>query len=105
MIKQIHSFILFCLLTFSAGAFAQSNQEDLVAYPNPTRSDLMIKVGQPGVKIRNISFYDILGTQVASYLVNASAVELQLGALRAGKYLMRYQLSDETIRVKQIIKQ
>lgn len=105
MIKQIQSFILFCLLTFSAGAFAQSAQEDIVAYPNPTRSDLMIKVGQPGLKIRTISFYDILGSQVATYQVNASAVELQLGTLRAGKYLMRYQLSDDTAKVKQIIKQ
>ncbi|MBA5246318.1 T9SS type A sorting domain-containing protein [Marnyiella aurantia] len=113
--KKLLLIILFFGLGFSSTFTAQSREPfgvsqknddgTLVAYPNPTRDILLVKAKDPMVKVRSVSFYSILGTQVASYNVNMNAAEINLGNLRPGKYLMRYILSDNTQKIKQIIKQ
>lgn len=77
----------------------------LAAYPNPTKDVLIVKAKDPFVKIKSVSFYSILGTPVLTYNVNLNAAEISLERLRPGKYLMRYTLSDNTQKVRQIIKQ
>lgn len=77
----------------------------LIAYPNPVKTSIFIKTKDSDVKIKNVSFYSILGTQVASYNINSDKSEINLERLRPGKYLMRYMLSDNTSKIKQIIKQ
>lgn len=77
----------------------------LMAYPNPTRDLLLLKAKDPNVKVKSVSFYSILGMQVATYNVNMNAAEINLEKLRPGKYLMRYTMSDNTQKIKQIIKQ
>lgn len=77
----------------------------LAAYPNPTKDVLIVKAKDASLKIKSVSFYSILGTPVLSYNVNMNAAEISLDRLRPGKYLMRYTLSDNTQKVKQIIKQ
>lgn len=87
-------------------ASAQKGEDGiLAAYPNPTKDVLIVKAKDPFVKIKSVSFYSILGTPVLTYNVNLNAAEISLERLRPGKYLMRYTLSDNTQKVRQIIKQ
>jgi hypothetical protein len=46
-----------------------------------------------------------LGTQIASYSVNMNSGEVNIEKLKPGKYLIRYILSDNTMKVTQIMKQ
>ena len=57
------------------------------------------------MKIKSVTFYSILGMQVAEYQINKNSEEIRLDKLRPGKYLMRYVLSDNTQKVTQIVKQ
>ncbi|MGZ5187908.1 MAG: T9SS type A sorting domain-containing protein, partial [Kaistella sp.] len=57
------------------------------------------------LKIKSVTFYSILGMQVADFAVNMNSGEIRLDRLRPGKYLMRYVMSDNTQKVTQIIKQ
>jgi len=42
----------------------------LLAYPNPTKDFLLLKSKDPQVKIQYVTFYSVLGVQVAQYTVN-----------------------------------
>jgi len=77
----------------------------LTAYPNPAKDFLMVKAKDSSLKIKNVTFYSILGTQVASYAVNSNSSEINIQRLKPGKYLIRYILSDNTQKVTQIVKQ
>lgn len=77
----------------------------LTAYPNPTKDILVVKAKDASLKIKNVTFYSILGTQVANYAVNANRAEINVERLKPGKYLIRYILSDNTQKVTQIVKQ
>ncbi len=77
----------------------------LVAYPNPAKDFIMVKSKDTSLKIKSVTFYSILGMQVAEYAVNMNSAEIRLDKLRPGKYLMRYTLSDNTQKVTQIVKQ
>ncbi|WP_228411165.1 T9SS type A sorting domain-containing protein [Kaistella daneshvariae] len=84
----------------------QKNDEGvLVVYPNPARDFLMVKTNDTSVQIKTVTFYSILGMQVAEFQVNKNSEEIRLDRLRPGKYLMRYLLSDNTQKVVQIVKQ
>ncbi len=86
-----------------------SNQKSddgvMVAYPNPARDFIIVKSKDASVKIKSVTFYSILGMQVAEYQINKNSDEIRLDKLRPGKYLMRYVLSDNTQKVTQIVKQ
>lgn len=77
----------------------------LVAYPNPVKDFVIVRAKDPMLKIKMVTFYSILGTQVAQFTVNMNAGEINLDRLRPGKYLMKYVLSDNTQKVAQILKQ
>ena len=83
----------------------KSDDGVLVAYPNPTRDYIIVKSKDSSLKIKTVTFYSILGMQVAEYAVNMSSGEIRLDKLRPGKYLMRYTMSDNTQKVTQIVKQ
>ncbi|KFF00389.1 secretion protein [Chryseobacterium formosense] len=83
----------------------KSDDGVLTAYPNPAKDFLMVKAKDSSLKIKNVSFYSILGTQVANYAVNSNSVEINIQKLKPGKYLIRYILSDNTQKVTQIVKQ
>ena len=88
--------------------FAASQKSDdgvIVAYPNPARDFIVVKSKDSSVKIKSVTFYSILGVQVAEYAVNMNSGEIRLDRLRPGKYLMRYTMSDNTQKVTQIVKQ
>ena len=114
--KKLLFFIIFTVVSagFSGEMKAQtaraiSNQRTddgvLVAYPNPTKDVLMLKSKDVSVKIKTVTFFSILGAQVAEYNINSNNTELRLDKLRPGKYLMRYTLDDNTQKITQIIKQ
>ncbi len=85
-------------------SFSQKSDDGvLVAYPNPAKDFLIVKAKDPNLKIRSVIFYSILGTQIASYSVNMNSGEIE--KLKPGKYLIRYILSDNTMKVTQIMKQ
>ncbi len=87
-------------------SFSQKSDDGvLVAYPNPARDFLIIKAKEPNLKVKSVTFYSILGTQVANYSVNMNSGEINIEKLKPGKYLLRYILSDNTIKVTQIVKQ
>lgn len=77
----------------------------LVVYPNPARDLIMVKSKDASLKIKSVTFFSILGMQVAEYQINKNSEEIRLDKLRPGKYLMRYVLSDNTQKVTQIVKQ
>ncbi|MDQ0782831.1 hypothetical protein QF044_002685 [Chryseobacterium sp. W4I1] len=77
----------------------------LVVYPNPAKDYLLIKAKDSALKIKSVTFYSILGTQVANYSVNMNSGEINIERLKPGKYLIRYILSDNTQKVTQIVKQ
>lgn len=88
--------------------FASSQKSDdgvLVAYPNPTRDFIMIRSKNPSLKVKWVTFYSIIGTQVMEILVDSNTAEIRLDKLKPGKYLMRYVLSDNTQKVTQIVKE
>ncbi|KEY20289.1 T9SS type A sorting domain-containing protein [Kaistella antarctica] len=118
MKKLLFSLVLIGSLTvFSEKVSAQSvdrvsmmtNQKSddglLVAYPNPARDFIIVKSKDTSLKIKSVTFYSILGMQVAEYQINKNSEEIRLDKLRPGKYLMRYVLSDNTQKVTQIVKQ
>ncbi len=87
-------------------SFSQKSDDGvLVAYPNPAKDFLIIKAKDANLKVKNVIFYSILGTQVANYTVNMNSAEINIEKLKPGKYLIRYILSDNTIKVTQIVKQ
>lgn len=115
--KKLLFFIFLSGLFLGAGNFAKAqmsrdtslyNQKAddgvLVAYPNPTKDFLLLKSKDASLKIQTVTFYSILGVQVAQYNVNMNAGEINLDRLRPGKYLMRYILSNNMQKVTQIIK-
>lgn len=77
----------------------------LLAYPNPAKDFLIVKAKDPSLKIKSVTFYSILGMQVASYTVNMNSGEINIEKLKPGKYMIRYILSDNTQKVTQIVKQ
>ncbi|WP_028121283.1 T9SS type A sorting domain-containing protein [Epilithonimonas tenax] len=113
--KKLLFFIIFTVVSagFSGEMKAQTaripNQRTddgvLVAYPNPTKDVLMLRSKDNTVKIKTVTFFSILGAQVAEYNINSNNTELRLDRLRPGKYLMRYTLDDNTQKITQIIKQ
>lgn len=87
-------------------SFSQKSDDGvLVAYPNPAKDFLIIKAKDSNLRIKSVIFYSILGTQVASYSVNMNSGEINIEKLKPGKYLIRYILSDNTMKVTQIVKQ
>lgn len=86
-------------------ASQKSDDGVLVAYPNPAKDFIIVKSKDSDLKIKSVTFYSILGMQVAEYAVNMNSGEIRLDKLRPGKYLMRYTMSDNTQKVTQIVKQ
>lgn len=117
MKKTLFLFILFSVISFSTSLSAQqtmvqtsSNSRKLdetllIAYPNPTKDFLVLKSKNPELKIKSLTFYSILGVQVAQFNLNMSQAQVNLDRLKPGKYLMKYVMSDDKQMVTQIIKQ
>lgn len=113
--KFLYSFFLFALFfsgfnananpaTEPSPAVQKADDGILVAYPNPARDFIILKVKDGNTKIKTVAFYSILGVQVFQVNVNRNSAEISLDKLRSGKYLMKYTLEDGTQKVSQIVK-
>lgn len=87
------------------GFYQKSDDNAIDVYPNPAKDLINLKTKDSSVKIKMVTFYSILGTEIASFNINNNYAELRLDRLKAGRYLMTYVLSDNTQKVTQIIKQ
>lgn len=85
--------------------YQKSDEGEIDVYPNPAKDFIVLKTKDSSIKIKSVTFYSILGTEVASYTINSNYTELRLDRLKSGRYLMTYVLSDNTQKVTQIIKQ
>ena len=117
--KKLFIFLIFIgsLTVFSEKISAQSVSKEpvaaslkpeeavMVAYPNPARDFIVVKSKDASLRIKSVTFYSILGMEVADYTLNKNSAEIRLDRLRPGKYLMRYTMSDNTQKVTQIVKQ
>lgn len=89
----------------SFGFGASKDDNVIIAYPNPAKDFLLLKVKDNSLKIKSVSIYSILGVQVAEFIINAELTEIRLDRLKSGKYLLRYSLSNNSQKTIQIIKQ
>lgn len=117
MKKTLLLFIFFATLTYSIPMNAQQSARELAtasqksddgvlqAFPNPAKDFIILKSKDLSLKIKSVTFYSILGVQVAQYNINMNSGQINLDKLRPGKYLMKYVMSDDTQKVTQIIKQ
>ena len=117
--RKLLFFVIFIgsLTSFSKNISAQSdgkvliitNQKSddagIIAYPNPARDFIIVKSKDASLSIKSVTFFSILGMQVAEYQINKNLEEIRLDKLRPGTYMMRYVLSDNTQKVTQIVKQ
>ena len=80
-------------LVFSGSLSAQYSREPLslsqksddgvlVAYPNPAKDYILVKSKDASVRIKSVTFYSILGMQVASYGLNSNSAEINIEKLR-----------------------
>ncbi|MDO4225650.1 MAG: T9SS type A sorting domain-containing protein [Bergeyella zoohelcum] len=83
----------------------QKDDAVVVVYPNPARDNILVKSNDNFLKIKSVTFYSILGIEVATYNINAVSGEIRLDKLKSGKYMMKYTLSNGTQKITQIIKQ
>ncbi len=103
--------LLFFLMVIYSNVSAQTSfgasKDDnvIIAYPNPAKDFLLLKVKDNSLKIKSVSIYSILGVQVAEFIINAESTEVRLDRLKPGKYLLRYSLSNNSQKTIQIIKQ
>lgn len=117
MKKLFSIFIFLGILSFSTGnakaqqslrepvsSFQKSDDGVLVAYPNPAKDFIIVKSKNRDLKIKQVTFYSILGVQVATFQMDDNSAQIPLDRLSPGKYLMRYVLSDNTQKVTQVIK-
>lgn len=78
---------------------------DVVVFPNPASDFASVSSKNALVKIKTVKIYSIIGVEVASYIINQNQTELQLGKLKPGKYLIRFEMGDGKQLVKQLVKQ
>ncbi|MDO5616917.1 MAG: T9SS C-terminal target domain-containing protein, partial [Cruoricaptor ignavus] len=57
----------------SAHTSQKSDDGVLVAYPNPAKDFIVVKTKDTSLKIKSVTFYSILGMEVATYNVNMNS--------------------------------
>lgn len=113
-------FLLIVLSCFTLSAYAQSGHGNSMAVnqsvmtvkkmtisPNPAQSDVKIILDENTPRVKSISVFSIIGSQVMSESVNSSAkvIDLNVGNLKKGKYIVRVIFEDNTSEVSALMKQ
>lgn len=84
--------------------YVQNSNDVVVIFPNPARDYVIVKTKNSFSKIKSLTFYSIVGTQVLETQLNSNYGEVRVDRLKAGKYLVKYTLSDGKQGVVQLIK-
>ncbi|XOV66390.1 MAG: T9SS type A sorting domain-containing protein [Fluviicola sp.] len=90
--------------TILGSRYAACSESTLKAYPNPFSSTFTLELGGAFVNIENeIAIYDAFGNQVYSTIFkgNQSSIDVNLGGLASGMYLIRVNnaFNSETVRL------
>jgi len=80
-----------------------SLQNAIILYPNPTKDNVNIKLPITNGNIPLMKIYDLLGNVKAHYFLQQSNNSIKLPNLRAGIYIVEFQLSDKTLKQKLVI--
>ena len=65
----------------SFGFGASKDDNVIIAYPNPAKDFLLLKVKDNSLKIKSVSIYSILGVQVAEFIINAESADVKLSLI------------------------
>lgn len=83
--------------------FAMDNNQ-VVAYPNPTTGNVIVRYLQDGRVMENVAVYDIYGKLLKNVNVNALSTTVDLSEYPAGVYLLKVTSDNSTVSVHKIIK-
>lgn len=80
---------------------------EIIIFPNPARETVNLSMKNTNdLKFTYVGIYSILGNQVAEFTgLNQSMLDLRIDRMKPGRYLLKYILSDNTQKVKQLIKE
>ena len=90
--------------TISIGIAETEMQFSLVAYPNPTLSDLMLRVEDHKNENLIYMLYDMQGQLVESNAIPSTETQINTSVLSAGTYMLNILLGNKTIQSFKIIK-
>jgi endo-1,4-beta-xylanase len=83
--------------------FAPSSEPEIIVYPNPISTNLMIEADAP---LKKLSVYDVAGMLIKERTVILEKGEtLELSSLKPGIYLLKVFLNDDSNRIFKIIKE
>lgn len=105
--KRSIFFILLTVFTFSSTSFVTVNSESfagfeksskVVIYPNPAKTFVRISCSDASIKLKDVAIYSVIGTEMVHYTPSlpTSEIELNLGKLNKGKYIVRVIYTDGT---------
>ena len=81
---------------------SNSNLNELLIYPNPTRDKLILKTPLHLIG-SNVNMYSTLGQNLSNFTLNEANTSIDLSSLKKGIYLLKFQ-TDNGSFVKEIIK-
>lgn len=76
----------------------------LVAYPNPTTGNVVVRYLQDGRMMKNVAVYDVYGKLLKNVSVNALSTSVDLSECPAGVYLLKVTSDNQSVTVHKIVK-
>jgi len=81
---------------------SNSNLNELIIYPNPTKDKLILKTPLHLIG-SNVNMYSALGQNLSNFTLNEANTSIDLSSFKKGIYLLKFQTNNGTF-VKEIIK-
>jgi len=81
---------------------SNSNLNELIIYPNPTKDKLILKTPLHLIG-SNVNMYSTLGQNLSNFTLNEANTSIDLSSLKKGIYLLKFQTNNGSF-VKEIIK-
>jgi hypothetical protein len=81
---------------------SNSNLNELIIYPNPTKDKLILKTPSHLIGSKVI-MYSTLGQNLSNFTLNEANTSIDLSSLKKGIYLLKFQTNNGSF-VKEIIK-
>ena len=81
---------------------SNSNLNELIIYPNPTKNKLILKTPSHLIGC-SVNMYSTLGQSLSNFTLNEANTSIDLSSFKKGIYLLKFQTNNGTF-VKEIIK-
>jgi beta-glucanase (GH16 family) len=81
---------------------SNSNLNELIIYPNPTKDKLILKTPLHLIG-SNVNMYSTLGQSLSNFTLNEANTSIDLSSFKKGIYLLKFQTNNGSF-VKEIIK-